>query len=89
MVLIYQSIENASDYINRKGYASINVQATCDYNYRFIGVVGEWPGGVHDARIFKNLTLNFKPRDGSIPAFHKTIMDGEDAVPVCILGDPV
>ena len=39
------------------------------------------------ARIFKNSTLNFKLRDGSIPAYHETMVEGEDVVPVCILGN--
>ena len=32
------------EYINRKGYHSINVQAICDDRLRFFDAVAEWPG---------------------------------------------
>jgi hypothetical protein len=42
------------EYINRKGFPSINVQATVNAREMFTSVDASWPGSVHDSRIWKN-----------------------------------
>lgn len=49
--------EFGDEYINRKGYPSINVQATCNAQEIFTSVDCQWPGSVHDSRIFKNSNI--------------------------------
>lgn len=45
------------DYVNRKGFCSINVQATCNAKERFTSIDAQWPGSVHDSRILHNSSI--------------------------------
>ena len=53
----------------------------------FFDLVIKWSGSVHDARIFSNSGLNESLRTEYIPSCSKIIVEGEDPLPVCILGD--
>ncbi|CAH1958282.1 unnamed protein product [Acanthoscelides obtectus] len=45
---------HADEYVNRKIFASINVQATCNSNEEFTSVDISWPASVRDSRIWEN-----------------------------------
>ena len=81
-------IESNVEYVNRKGYHSILMQAVVDANYLYMDVVIGWPGSVHDARVFSNPEI-FKKGDEN-KLFHPDLtreINGED-VPPLILADP-
>ena len=87
-VAIKQPSENATDYINRKGRYTVNIQAVVDFKYCLTDVMIEWPGSVHDARMFSTSTLSSDIRNGSISRDEKVILEGEPSVSICLPGDP-
>lgn len=48
------------EYINRKRFASINIQATSNSKACFTSVDASWPGFVNDSRIWKNSHIRTK-----------------------------
>lgn len=60
-------------YMNRKKYASINVQVTCNSEEKITSVDASWPGSTHDSRIWRRSVI-------------KTFMMTQNGN-ACLLGD--
>lgn len=52
-VAILKQRAEEHNFINRKGYHSINVQIVCDTELRILNVNGNFPGATHDTFIWR------------------------------------
>ncbi|XP_053904772.1 uncharacterized protein LOC128848703 isoform X6 [Malaclemys terrapin pileata] len=77
----------ATEYINRKGYFSVLLQALVDHKGHFSNINVGWPGKVHDAHVFRNSGLFQKLEEGTFFPDQK-ITVGDVEIPIIILGDP-
>uniref|UniRef100_A0AAY4DIJ9 DDE Tnp4 domain-containing protein n=1 Tax=Denticeps clupeoides TaxID=299321 RepID=A0AAY4DIJ9_9TELE len=87
-VEIKQPPSNSVEFGNGKGGHCVSVQAVCDYTYRFMDVVITSPGSVRDARACANTRLIRFLRTGRVPALEKQTVEGEEGIPISLLGDP-
>ena len=79
--------ESHTDYINRKGYHSIIMQAVVDHNHLFRDVVIGWPRSVHDARVLSNSKIFEKGNNDTLfPQNIEEEISGQRVNPV-IIGD--
>lgn len=74
------------DYLNYKGFYSINMQAVCDSTGRFLDIFVGYPGSVHDTRVMKNSSL-YKVRRYPPPGY---ILLGDGGypcldTPICLM----
>lgn len=49
--------DNPQSYINRKGYYSLQLQAVCDSDMKFLNCFCGYAGSCHDARVLRNSDL--------------------------------
>ncbi|XP_074918274.1 uncharacterized protein LOC142046297 [Chelonoidis abingdonii] len=76
-----------SQYINRKGYFSMMLQALVDHKGCFTNINVGWPRKVHHARIFRSSGLFEKLQQGTFFPDQK-ITVGDVEMAIVILGDP-
>ena len=81
-VPIVAPLVNEAIFINRKNAHSINIQAICDRNVKFVDVVAKWPGSTHDAFIWRQSGINQKIASGDIPTVNGWFL-GDSGYPLC------
>lgn len=56
-VAILKPIIESHNFLNRKGYYSLNVQLICDSNLMFLNINTNYPGSMHDSFIWSQSNI--------------------------------
>ena len=81
--------DHHADYVNRKGWYSIIMQAACNHKYVFTDVNIGWPGLVHNVGVLANSRIFREGEQGTLfgPLPQPLEIEYEE-VPIVLLGDP-
>jgi len=71
-------------YINRKGFASVNLLAVCDDALRFTYIHADCPGSMHDARVMRLSGLGDGLTTGQLFADDNCHLLGDSAYPLLV-----
>lgn len=77
---IMEPYVNPQDYFAYKMKYTLNVQGVCDYSGKFIDVDIRWSGGIHDAKVFVNSSINKLLKAQKQPYLSRTLIPGRDKV---------
>ena len=77
-----------TDYVNRKGYHNIIMQAVVDCYFTSRDLVISWPGSVHDARVLLNSAIYKKDNENKLFPGIPTKQIGDQEISPFIIGDP-
>ena len=85
---IVQPSQASQDFFNYKHFFSLSVQAVCDYRGIFLDVDCQWPGSLHDAKIFANSKVCQNMSNHKVPITYQTLIPGRIQVPNYLIADP-
>ena len=77
-IRIQAPISQEYEYVNRKGYHSLNIQLMCNADCKIINCVVKWPGSTHDSRILKESKIYREFEEG----LHDGILLGDSGYPL-------
>lgn len=81
-IAILKPREEEYNFINRKGFHSLNVQLICDADLKIISVNANYPGSTHDAFIWRNsMAKNFLANQYSL-GLRRTWLIGDAGYPL-------
>ncbi|XP_036340628.1 putative nuclease HARBI1 [Rhagoletis pomonella] len=73
---------DAVSYYDRKGTYSINMQAICDSNLRFLDVFIGYPGSCHDANVWRNSPIYKGITSGEVELASGAVILADSAYPL-------